>query len=169
MILSKGKPSIFGITFLLLNLKLIWEWDKDQPYLLFSLLYLSPFFHILEKHLKNLNLNISILSFIDDSLFLMQSKSFQISNAHIFNSYNVAFNLLSKFGLLVKHSKTEVFHFSRSHGIFNPPPLDLSIIGSPILHPKKTWRYLGFIFNRKLLFCQHIDFYTNKAISTVSV
>ena len=29
------------------------------------------------------------------------------------------------------------------------------------------WWYLGFIFNRKLSFCQHIDFYMNKAISTV--
>jgi len=97
----------------------------------------------------------------------MQSKSFQISNAHLFSSYNVAFNLLSKFGLLVEHSKTEIFHFSRSHGILNTPLLDLSTIGSPILHPKETWRYLGFIFDRKLLFHQHIDFYTNKAISTV--
>ena len=29
------------------------------------------------------------------------------------------------------------------------------------------WRYLSFIFDRKLLFCQHINFYTNKAILTV--
>jgi len=33
--------------------------------------------------------------------------------------------------------------------------------------PKDTWRYLGFIFNRKLCFRQHIDFYANKAISMV--
>jgi len=76
-------------------------------------LYLAPFLHILKKHLKNLDLKISILSFVDDGLLITQSKS---SNTHLFCSYNVAFNLLSKFGLLVKHLKTEVFRFSRSQG-----------------------------------------------------
>jgi len=132
-----------------------------------SALYLSPFLHILEKHLKNLNLNISILFFVDDSLFLTQSKSFQISNVHFFSSYNIVFNLLSKFSLLVKHSKTEVFYFFRLYRVFNLPPLNLPIIGGPILHPKETWRYLGFIFNRKLLFYQYINFYANKAILIV--
>ena len=61
----------------------------------------------------------------------------------------------------------EVFHFSRSQRVFNPPSLDLLEISSPVLKPKNTWRYLEFIFNRKLLFHQHIDFYANKAISTI--
>ena len=78
-----------------------------------SVLYLSLFLHILEKHLKNLNLKISILSFIDDGLLISQSKSFQIFNAHIFSSYNIASKLLFKFSLLVEHLKIEVFHFSR--------------------------------------------------------
>ena len=72
-----------------------------------------------------------------------------------------------KFGLLVEHSKTEVFHFSGLHGNFNLPPLDLSSIGGSSLVSKDTWQYLGFIFNRKLSFHQHIDFYSNKAISMV--
>ena len=101
-----------------------------------SALYLTLFLHILEKYLKNLDLKISILSFVDDGLLITQSKSFQTSNAHLFCSYNVAFNLLSKFGLLVKYSKTEVFYFSRSQGVFSPPPLDLSSLGGPILYPK---------------------------------
>ena len=61
----------------------------------------------------------------------------------------------------------EVFHFSRSHGVFDPLPLNLSILGSSILYPRETWKYLGFIFDRKLLFYQYIDFYTNKAILMV--
>jgi len=76
-------------------------------------LYLALFLHIFEKHLKNLDLKISILSFVDDSLLITQSKSFQTSNACLFSSYNIVFNLLSKFGLVVEHLKTEVFHFSR--------------------------------------------------------
>jgi len=97
----------------------------------------------------------------------MQSKSFRVSNACIFSSYNITFNLLSKFGLLVEHSKTEIFHFSRMHGVFNLPPFDLSLLGGLVLYPKDIWKYLRFIFNRKLLFCQHIDFYANKALLTV--
>jgi len=67
----------------------------------------------------------------------------------------------------VEHLKTEVFHFSRSKGNVNLPPLDLSLLGGPILYLKSTWKYLGFIFDRKLTFCNHIDFYFNKAILTI--
>jgi len=70
-------------------------------------------------------------------------------------------------GLVVEHRKTDIFHFSRSHRVFNPPPLDLSVLGGPILLSKETWRYLGFIFDQKLTFRSHIDFYANKAISIV--
>ena len=132
-----------------------------------SALYLLPFLHILEKYLKNLDLKISILSFVDNGLLISQSKSFNLSNACLFSSYNIASKLLSKFGFLVEHLNTEVFHFSRLHGNFNLPLLDLSSIGSSSLVPNDTWQYLGFIFNRKLSFHQHIDFYSNKAISMV--
>ena len=56
---------------------------------------------------------------------------------------------------------------SRSIGLFNPPPLDLSPIGGPILHSKEIWKYLGFIFDKKLSFHHHINFYVNKSISMV--
>jgi len=132
-----------------------------------SALYLSPFFHIFKKRIKNLDLKISMLSFVDDGLLITQSKSFHLSNAHLFSSYNVALTLLLKFGLQVEHSKTEVFHFSRAYSTFNPPLLDLSPIGGLLLVPKDTWKYLGLIFDRKLCFHKHINYYANKAISTV--
>ena len=47
--------------------------------------------------------------------------------------------LLLKFELIMKHRKTEVFHFSRSQGAFNPPPLDLSALEGSILLPKESW------------------------------
>ena len=131
-----------------------------------SALYLSPFLHTLEKQLKNLKIPISFLLFVDDSLLVAQSKSLQLSNFCLFFSYNVALILLLDFGLLVKHSKTEIFYFSRSIGLFNPFSLDLSSLGGPTLCSKETWKYLGFIFNRKL-FHQHINFYSNKSISIV--
>jgi len=113
-------------------------------------LYLSPFLYILENCLKNLNIPVSIISFVDDGLFIFQNKSLDISNSRLFCSYNIMTKLLEKFGLIVEHSKTEVFHFNRLHGPFNSPPLNLSTIGGFVLKPKDTWKYLGFIFDRKL-------------------
>ena len=132
-----------------------------------SSLYLSPFLYILENQLKNLKIPVSILSFVDDGLIIAQNKSFDISNSHLFYSYNVLSKLLDSFGFIIEHSKTEIFHFSRSQGFFNPPSLDLSLLGGPLLQPKDTWKYLGFIFNCKLTFHKHINYYANKAISTV--
>ena len=99
--------------------------------------------------------------------FISQNKSISLSNANLFCSYNIISSLLTKFRLVVEHGKTEVFHFSRSHGVFNPPPLDLTPIGGPVLLPKATWWYLGFFFDQKLTFWHHINFYANKAISTI--
>ena len=132
-----------------------------------STLYLSPVFHSLEKHLKILKISISILSFVDDGLFISQNKSILHLNTNLSCSYSIILSLLLKHGLIIEHGKTEVFHFSRSHGTFNPSLLDLSSIGGPSLLPKETQRYLGFIFDRKLTFRSHIDFYSNKAISTI--
>ena len=130
-------------------------------------LYLSSFLYILEKCLKNLKIFVSIIFFVDDGLFISQNKLFETSNFCLFCSYNIITKLLDKFGLVVEHSKTKIFHFSRLHGSFNPPFLDLSPLGGLILTPKNSWKYLGFIFDRKLIFHQHINFYSNKVLSSV--
>ena len=98
-----------------------------------SALYLSLFFYILEKYLKNLNIPIFIISFVDDRLFISQSKSLHTSNCHLFYSYNIMIKLLEKFDLIVEHSKTDIFHFDRSYGDFNPPLLNLTPIEGTIL------------------------------------
>ena len=98
-----------------------------------SALYLTLFLYILEKQLKNLKIPISILLFVDNGLIITQNKSWDISNSYLFCSYNVLSKLLDSFGFTIEHSKTEIFHFSKSQGFFNPSPLDLSLIGEPIL------------------------------------
>ena len=65
------------------------------------------------------------------------------------------------------NGKTEVFHFSRSHSMFNPLLLNLSTLGGLIFRPKNSQRYLGFFFDRKLTLQQHVDFYTNKVLLTI--
>ena len=117
-----------------------------------SALYLSPFIYILENCLKNLKILISIISFVDNSLFIPQNKSINILNSHFSCSYNVLTKLLEKFSLIVEYSKTEIFHFNRSQGVFNPPSLDLTLLGGSILQPNDSWKYLDFIFNKKLMF-----------------
>jgi len=79
-----------------------------------SALYLLLFLYIIENHLKNLKIPISIISFVNDGLFIFQSKLLHISNCFPFYSYNVMTNLLKKLDLIIEHLKTEVFHFNRS-------------------------------------------------------
>jgi len=103
-----------------------------------SALYLFLVFFSLENCLKILKIPIFIISFVDDGLFISQNKSISHSNANLFCYYNIILSLLMEYSLVVEHGKTDIFHFSRSHGAFNPPPLDLSSLGEPILLPKET-------------------------------
>jgi len=108
-------------------------------------LFIISIFHIFKKRVKNLKIPISFLLFVDNRLFISQEKSLDKMNTYLFCSYNTISSLLEQFSLIIKHGKTEVYHFSRLHGLFNPPLLDLSYIGGPILFPKDLWKYLGFI------------------------
>jgi len=92
--------------------------------------YLFLIFYIFEKRIKNLKIPIFILSFVDNYLFIMQDKFLTVLNSHLFYSYYVMSSLV------IKHGKMEVFHFSRSHRLFNSPLLNLTL-GCLILHPKE--------------------------------
>ena len=118
--------------------------------LLFS--SIAPILHILENCLKISKILVSILSFVDNELLVTQSRLLTILNSLLFCSYQITLSLLDRFGLIIKYRKTEVFHFSKLYGAFNPPLLDLSLIGGLILQLKDAWKYLGYIFDRKLLF-----------------
>jgi len=102
-----------------------------------SILYIAPIFHIFEKRSKDLlpNISVSVLSFVDDSLFISQEKSYKKLNAHLFYSYNIISNILNQFRLTIEHSQSEVFNSSRSTRNFNLPSLDLSSLGGLILWP----------------------------------
>ena len=101
-----------------------------------SALYLSFIFHIFEKQLKNL---VSTLSFVDDSLFISQNRSIMVLNVNLYCSYNIISSLPIKFGLIMKHRKIEVFHFSRSYGVFDPPLLNLMLLKGYVLCSKSIW------------------------------
>ena len=79
-----------------------------------SALYLLLVFYIFEKHIKNLKISVSFLSFIDNSPLISQEKSFEKTISFLFYSYNIVSSILDQFGLVIEYEKTEVFHFSRS-------------------------------------------------------
>ena len=134
-----------------------------------SALYIAPIFHIFKKRTKNLLclIQVSTLSFVDNSLLISQEKSYGKSNANLFCSYNIISSLFNQFRLVIEHDKSEIFHFSRLIKNIQSPSLDLRLIGGPLLYLKNIWQYLGFFFDKKLLFHYHVHHYANKALSTI--
>ena len=82
---------------------------------------------------------------------------------------------LSDIGLQVEASKTELIHFfafeltaARRLAIDHQPPLDFTWRSIEYnIRPSPLWRYLGFFFTPTLDFSYHVQFYTNKAFSTI--
>ena len=138
-----------------------------------SALYLSPLLKIFQKRKTNTEttnkkekIMTDILLFVDDGLLISQEKSLQISHVHLSSSYRIISQIFDAAGLVVEHSKTELFHFTRQH-LYSSPSLDLTPTGGHILQPKPIWRYLGFFFDRKLSFHHHCHYYATKSISTI--
>ena len=100
-----------------------------------SVLYITPFICIFEYRAQPLNLNTSILLFVDDGLLISQGKTYNITLPELYSSYRVVTDLMVFFGLIMEHDKSEIFHFSRAYNNLNPE-LDLSAISAPILKPQ---------------------------------
>ena len=134
-----------------------------------SAIYFAPIIKTFKKRIKNLKENIltDILSFADDSLLISQEKSYLLSSFFLLCSYNIMSKILLNTGLIIEHSKTELFHFTRAWHLPNPS-IDLTFVKDPIISPKPIWRYLGFYFDCKLNFNYHIHFYATKCLSTLS-
>ncbi|CAA7261896.1 unnamed protein product [Cyclocybe aegerita] len=88
-------------------------------------------------YIKAAPLNMTLLSFVDDGTILAQSKQLDDNNVGL-HAYN--------------------------------PSLDLGYAphtGATPLKPKTYWRYLGFYFDRRLTFHEHVRYYATKAFTTV--
>ncbi|PPQ94967.1 hypothetical protein CVT25_004212 [Psilocybe cyanescens] len=132
-----------------------------------SALYLTLIMRLFEK--DPLTHGCFLLSYVDDGTLVVQSKSLLDNCAALKQVYGVIFKLFKKFGLALEHNKSEVFHFDWSHSKDNPP-VDQGYTpytGATPLKPKLFWQYLGFYFDRKLTFTEHIQYYSTKALSTV--
>ena len=109
-------------------------------------LYITPFIHIFEHRAQALNLDTCILSFVGDGLLISQGIMYNITLPELYSSYRVVTDLMVCFGLVIKHDKSKIFHFSRVYNNLNPE-LNFSAISALTLKPKTYWRYLGFYFN----------------------
>jgi len=109
---------------------------RDQLFFPSSLLFTFSYILYFRKPSKNLKIPISLLSFVDNSFFITQHKSITVLNMNLFCSYNIISFLLTRFRLVVKHGKTEVFYFSRLYGVFNPSSLDLTTLRAPYYFSK---------------------------------
>jgi len=88
-----------------------------------SAIYLAPIIKTFKKRIKNLKESIStdILSFVDDGLLISQKKSYALSSSFLLCSYNIMSKIFLNAGLIIEHSKTKLFHFTRAHHPPTPP------------------------------------------------
>ena len=115
------------------------------------------------------------LFFVDDGALITASPSLQ-TNIDILHLYLLLLlQALSDLGLQVKASKTELIHFfafeltaARRLAISQQPHLTFTWRMEAFdIPPSPLLRYLGFYFTPTLDFSHHIQFYTNKAFSTI--
>ncbi|CAA7270631.1 unnamed protein product [Cyclocybe aegerita] len=120
-------------------------------------------------YIKAAPLNMTLLSFVDDGTILAQSKHLNDNNVGLCKAYKIIYLLFIAFALILEHDKTELFHFLHCHNAYNPA-LDLGYAphtGATPLKAKTYWRYLGFYFDRRLMFHEHVCYYATKAFTTV--
>ncbi|KAF8644267.1 hypothetical protein AX14_009444 [Amanita brunnescens Koide BX004] len=115
------------------------------------------------------------LFFVDDGALITASPSLQ-SNVDILRLYLLLLlQALSDLGLQVEASKTELIHFfafeltaSRRLAISQQPHLSFTWrMKNYDIVPTARWRYLGFFFTPTMDFSFHVQYYTNKAFSTI--
>jgi hypothetical protein len=93
-----------------------------------------------------------LISYVNDGTIIVQSEMWGKNLVKLKSAYKIVFELTQSMGLVLKHSKSEGFHFSQKHGDSNPD-IDLGYApytGATSLHPGTTWRYLGFFFSTRL-------------------
>jgi len=133
--------NIFGIILLLLSSELMSVLVRDLLSHLFSQLLKSLLFFIYWK--KEQKIFLFPFQFLFYHLltmvFLFFRKNFLKNQMQIFFcGYSIISSLLK---LVIKHDKSEIFHFSRAMKNFNSPSLDLRPSGGAVLRQKDTWQY----------------------------
>ena len=115
------------------------------------------------------------LFYVDDGVIITASPSLQTNIAILRLYLLLLLQALADIGLQVESSKTELMHFfafeltaARRLAITQQPHLQFTWQQIDYdIPPSPRWRYLGFFFTPTLDFTYHVQFYTNKAFSTI--
>ena len=115
------------------------------------------------------------LFYVDDGTIITASPSLQTNVDILWLYLLLLLQALSDIGLQVEASKTKLIHFfafelsaARRFVITHQPHLNFTWRAIPFnISPTPLWCYLGFFFTPSLDFSYHIQFYTNKAFSTI--
>ncbi|RXW13928.1 hypothetical protein EST38_g11928 [Candolleomyces aberdarensis] len=132
-----------------------------------SALVIAPVMQLFK--LRSVGLACTLISYVDDGDIIVQSPEIENNCVMLHHAYRIVFDLFTRSGLALEHDKTELFHFTRARTGFDRS-LDLGYApytGNNPLKPKTFWRYLGFYFDGKLTFKEHVRYYTTKALTTV--
>lgn len=128
-----------------------------------SALCLAPVLKLFDR--SEIGSWVDLMSYVDDGTLIARSRKVEDNLPMLKEAYAFIHTAFTALGLVLEHDKSEAFHFSRAQR-FSNPAIDLGFApytGESPLKPKVTWRYLGFFFDRKLLFKEHVRFYSTKA------
>ena len=116
------------------------------------------------------------LFFVDDGVLYTASDSLERNVQILSSTLTRLLTILAYIGLNIEPSKTELIHFyafqlntsARTLARIHQPPLNFEWNGADFtIKPVQVWRYLGFFFTPTLDWSYHIQYYTNKAFSSV--
>ncbi|KAF8700287.1 hypothetical protein AX14_000808 [Amanita brunnescens Koide BX004] len=116
------------------------------------------------------------LFFVDDGVLYTASSSLERNVRILSSTLTRLLTTLAYIGLNIEPSKTELIHFyafqldvpTRTLARAHQPSLNFVWNGGDFtIKPVQVWRYLGFFFTPTLDWSYHIQYYTNKAFSSV--
>ncbi|KAJ3499655.1 hypothetical protein NMY22_g19489 [Coprinellus aureogranulatus] len=135
--------------------------------LVLSALVVAPIMKL--YRIKEVGLGTTLITFVDDGTIAAQTDSIEMNCRMLYHAYAFIHALFTAAGLVLEHDKSGAFHFTRARSGADRP-IDLGFAphtSATPLRPKKFWRYLGFYFDQRLTFAEHIRYYSTKALTTV--
>ncbi|KAL7283508.1 hypothetical protein ACG7TL_002941 [Trametes sanguinea] len=129
-------------------------------------IYISPALHILSP-LRS-NPSVSTLQFyVDDGLWFVTTPSVEENCRRLAVLYHRTTVTLERLGLFVEIDKNELMHFISAALARSQDPLPLHLDNGVVIQPSQIWRYLGFRLDPRLSFRAHVDFFAERALTTV--
>ncbi|KAJ3502935.1 hypothetical protein NMY22_g18421 [Coprinellus aureogranulatus] len=125
-----------------------------------SALVVAPIMEL--YRIKEVGLGTTLITFVDDGTIAAQTDSIEMNCRMLYHAYAFVHALFTAAGLVLEHDKSEAFYFTRARSGADRP-INLGFAphtGATPLRPKKFWRYLGFYFDQRLTFAEHIRYYS---------